>query len=432
MDRPAGVSTPEEVVELARSAREASRFLSTLHESVRNGVLTTLADLIDARRAEILAANALDMAEARAAGLSDAKLLRLELTDNSLAQMADGLRQVATLPEPIGKVTDERTVPSGLLVQRVRVPLGVIAMIYEARPGVTIDAFSLCFKAGNACILKGGREASVSNACLASLACEALAAHNVPERAITLLTTSDRDLVRVLLEQDQSIDLVIPRGSTELISFVRQHSKIPTVQHDRGVCHIFVDASAEIDKAIEICVNAKTSSPAACNAVECVLVHKEIADRFVPAMVQRFIAEGVEVRGGPIVRAIGGPGVVGAAPEDPHTHENGDWGREFLGPIVAMRVVPSLEDAADHIATFGSNHTEAIITTDPQSAERFIALVASSCVLVNASTRFNDGYQLGLGAEIGISTSKLHAFGPMGLEELTTQRWVVRGSGQTR
>jgi glutamate-5-semialdehyde dehydrogenase len=431
---------PPSVEQHAKAAREASRRLATTPAEEKNRVLLDLADAIQAPETveRILAANRDDLEDAKAAGLPLPKLQRLGLSTRSLAQMAAGLRQIAALPDPVGAITRDDTVPAGagagggkggLRVRKVRSPLGVVAMIYEARPGVTIDAFALCFKAGNACILKGGREAARSNAVLAALARDVLKAHDLPESAITSISTASRDELKELLELNQYIDLVIPRGGRELIEFVCAHSTIPTVQHFQGVCHIFVDESADLKMAIEVCATAKTSAPATCNAVECILVHKNIADRFVPAMVERYHRDGVEVRGTPLVLALAGAvkGAVLAQAED--------FGHEFLDLIVAMRIVESVDEAIDHIATYGSNHTESILTQDlgpGGSAERFTAAVQSSCVMVNASTRFNDGFSLGLGAEIGISTSRIHAYGPMGLEELTTQRWIVEGNGQTR
>jgi glutamate-5-semialdehyde dehydrogenase len=409
--------------QLARAARAAARATATLPTATKNAVLLHLADLLTAETPAIRAANAADLAAAQAAGTSGAKLRRLELTEAALGQMTAGLRQIAELPDPVGAVTKDYTVPSGLHVQKVRAPLGVIAMIYESRPNVTIDAFALCFKAGNACLLKGGREAAQSNAALAACARRALAAHGVPEAAVTLLLTSDRAELEALLKLDAYIDLVIPRGGTELIRFVHEHSRIPTVQHFQGVCHIFVDASAEPAVALEVCATAKTSAPGTCNAVECVLVHAALAPVFVPQLVDRLSAAGVEVRGDPTVCAL--------APRA-HPAAADDWGREFLDLVLAVKVVDDLDAALAHIATYGSNHTEAILTTDAEHARRFVERVQSSCALVNASTRFNDGFQLGLGAEIGISTSKIHAYGPMGLEELTTQRYIVYGHGQCR
>jgi glutamate-5-semialdehyde dehydrogenase len=438
---PTSLTTPPaiDVRTLAEQSRRASRTVATLSTKVKNAVLRTLADLMASRSSEILAANAADLGAARSAGLPKPKLARLELTPASIAQLAEGVRQVAALPDPVGVVTRQtgpRATPSHLDVRKVRAPLGVVAMIYEARPGVTVDAFALCFKAGNACILRGGKEALRSNAALAGLAQRALREHDCPIEALAHISGGSRDDLATLLTLDACIDLVIPRGGRDLIDLVTRSSRIPTVQHFQGVCHIYVDESADIDKAIEICATAKTSAPATCNAAECILVHRDAAEAFVPRMLERYRQEGVQVRATPVVMAL--------APETVKEVVDGgnlqraqaeDFGMEFLDLIVAMRTVDSLDDAIDHIATYGSNHTEAILTRDlgpGGAAEIFTGRVQSSCVLVNASTRFNDGFQLGLGAEIGISTSKIHAYGPMGLEELTTQRWIAVGNGQTR
>jgi glutamate-5-semialdehyde dehydrogenase len=407
----------------ARAARAASRIVAALDTQAKNALLLDLADTLDRRRAEVLAANAQDLDAAGRHGLAEAKLQRLALSDESLAQMARGVRQVAALPDPVDQVTQQRTLPNGLELRRVRTPLGVIAMIYEARPGVTIDAFALCFKAGNACVLKGGKEAARCNAVLASIVRERLAAAGLPAHAITALPALGRDELRELLQLDQFIDLVIPRGGTDLIRFVAEHSSIPTIQHYHGVCHVFVDASADPEMARRIVLNGKTSAPATCNATECLLVDASVAQTMVPFLTSALVQAGVEVRAD--ARALEmAPGAKAAAPED--------FGREFLDKTIALRVVAGLEEAIAHIERFGSNHTEAIVTQNPEHARVFCRRVTASCVLVNASTRFNDGFQLGLGAEIGISTTKVHAYGPMGLEELTTQRFVVAGQGQVR
>ncbi len=410
---------------LCTEAREASRTLATLPTAHKNAVLFALAERLKNNQEAILEANEADLNAANHAGLASAKLQRLTLTERSIDQLALGLIQVAALPDPVGSVVKDYTVPSGLHVRRVRCPLGVIAMIYEARPGVTIDAFALCFKAGNACILKGGREAAKSNAALADLVHAVLSESGVPQGALVVLPPIEREDLKLLLQQDQSIDLVIPRGGTDLIRFVAQHSRIPTIQHYQGVCHIFVDATADLDLAENICATAKTSAPATCNAAECILIHESIAPAFIPRLVARYQRDHVQVRADEAAQRLAPPGsVTPAAPED--------FGREFLDLVVAMKVVPNLDAAIGHIARYASNHTESIITRDAKSAEHFLARVQSSCTLVNASTRFNDGFQLGLGAEIGISTSKIHAYGPMGLEELTTTRYIVEGTGQTR
>lgn len=407
----------------AQAARAASKVLASAPTAVKNEVLGALADAIEREQEMILSANARDLEAARADGLAAAKLKRLEITAAGAAQMADGLRQIVRLADPVGAVVRSYRTESGLEVSKVRVPLGVIAMIYESRPNVTIDAFALCFKAGNACLLKGGREAAHSNAALADLAQKCLAANGLPAAAVTMITSSDRDEMRHLLSLSDCIDLVIPRGGTELIRFVHEHSRIPTVQHFKGVCHIYVDEFADLDKALNICVTAKTSAPATCNAAECVLIHESRAGEVVPRLVDAYRKAGVEVRGDDAVRRLA-PSAKAAS--------DADWGNEFLDLIVAMKVVPDIDAAIAHISRYGSNHTESIISENADRQRSFIENVGSSCVLTNASTRFNDGFQLGLGAEIGISTSKIHAYGPMGLEELTTQRYVVRGSGQTR
>lgn len=408
---------------LAARSRDAAGALARLPTATKNACLTELAGRIESGIAQIKEANEKDLAAARSTGLGDAKLRRLTLSDAGIRQMAAGLRQVAALPDPVGGVTRDTMLPSGLRVKKVRCPIGVILMIYEARPNVTIDAFALCFKSGNACILKGGREAAHSNQVLSGMAKASLEGHGVCPDAVTLLTGSDREEMKALLKLSQYIDLVIPRGGTDLIRFVHEHARIPMVQHFHGVCHIFVDATADVDRAVEVCTTAKTSGPAACNAVECYLVHEKIAPVFLPKLVARLAAEKVELRGDEATRKF-------AAGAKPATEE--DWGREFLDLIVACRVVPDIGGAIEHIRRHGSNHTESILTADAANAGRFLDEVQSSCVLVNASTRFNDGFSLGLGAEIGISTSRIHAYGPMGLEELTTQRYVVEGFYQTR
>lgn len=393
---------------------------------MRNAVLLDLADRIAGREAEILRANSEDMKAAEAAGVDAPKLKRLKLTPEGLGQMREGLRQIAGLSDPVGQVTRSYAVPSGLKVEKVRTPLGVIAMIYEARPGVTIDAFALCFKAGNACLLKGGKEADRSNRLLASIARESLDANGAPADAMHAITSSDREELKKMLTLSDDIDLVIPRGGAGLIRFVHEHSRIPTIQHFHGVCHVFVDKGADLEKALEIVATGKTSAPATCNTTECVLVHKDVAGAFLPRLIERAGKDGVEIRGDEsFVAAAKGAAHVRAA-------SDADWGTEYLDLILAARVVDSFDGAVGHIGRYSSGHTEAIVTEDKATAEAFCRRVRSSCVLVNASTRFNDGFQLGLGAEIGISTSRIHAYGPMGLEGLTIERFVVRGDGQTR
>ncbi len=411
------------IVQAAAQAKQAAARLATVATEAKNALLNDLAGRLEAESHLVLEANAVDMDASRQSGLSQAKLRRLEITADGIEQMTTGLRQVAELPDPVGQVTKDYHAPSGLHVQKVRAPLGVVAMIYESRPNVTVDAFALCFKSGNACLLKGGREASHSNNALAKLTHDSLAANNLPTAAITALTATSREDIRTLLTLDQYIDLVIPRGGEELIRFVHEHARMPTIQHFHGVCHIFVDESADTETAVKICTTAKTSAPATCNAVEAILIHQRIADTFAPRLVEEYSQLDVEVRGDPAVCAL----AASAKPASPE-----DWGHEFLDLIVAIKVVADLDAAIEHIHRYGSNHTDAILSQDAANQQRFLDEVQSSCTLVNASTRFNDGFQLGLGAEIGISTSKIHAYGPMGLEELTTQRYVVRGDGHAR
>lgn len=407
----------------ATAAREASRVLAATPTQTKNRVLRDFADELVAASDAILAANRSDMERARANGLAASKLKRLELSSTSIQQLATGLRQVADLPDPVGAVTSEKRVPSGLRVRRVRVPLGVVCMIYEARPGVTADAFALCFKSGNACLLKGGREAGDSGAVIATVARRVLRAHALPESAITLITSSDREELKSILRLDTLIDLVIPRGGEDLIRFVAEHSRIPTIQHFKGVCHVYVDKAADLDRAINVCVTAKTSAPATCNAAECYLIDRAIAAEFLPRLAGALADAGVEARGDEASRRIV-PSLARAAADD--------FGREFLDLVAAISIVDGVRGAIEHINRYGSRHTEAILSRDAAAIDAFRAGVDASCVVANASTRFNDGFQLGLGAEIGISTTKLHAYGPMGLEELTTQRFEVDGDYQTR
>ncbi|MBX3385683.1 MAG: glutamate-5-semialdehyde dehydrogenase [Phycisphaeraceae bacterium] len=420
----------------AERARAASRALQSLPTARKDALLRDLAGLLRARSAEVLRANALDVEAATAAGLAPAKLRRLTLDGRGIEQLAAGIEQVAMLPDPVGRVTDDRQVASGLRVRRVRIPLGVIAMIYESRPGVTLDAFALCFKSGNAVLLKGGREAQQSNAAMASLAREALERSGLAGEglagAMTDLTPISREEVWEMLTLSDLIDLVIPRGGEELIRAVVERSRIPTIQHFKGVCHVYVHESADLDRAIKVCVTAKTSAPATCNAAECVLVDRAIAAKFVPRLIAAMRRAGVEVRADAesMRLAWSDDGDLGL-----RLAEEGDYGHEFLDTVVAVRIVEGVTgpgSAVEHVARYGSNHTEAILAHDPAAIRAFVEGVPSSCVAVNASTRFNDGFQLGLGAEIGISTSRLHAYGPMGLEELTIGRFVVEGDYHTR
>ncbi len=408
---------------MAKDAKGAAREVARLSTSVKNAILIKTADRIIDAKEELQAENEKDLKAARDKGLSAAFIDRLTLSDKVIASMADGLREVAALPDPVGEVPKMWKRPNGLTVGRVRIPLGVIAMIYESRPNVTIDAAGLCLKAGNAIILRGGSDAIHSNLALSSMLQGVLAEFSVPEAAAQVVPTTDRAAVNELLKREGEIDVIIPRGGEGLIRFVAENSRIPVLKHYKGVCHVYVDRGADLDMAKEVCLNSKAQRPGVCNAMEGMLVHRDIAEKFLPLMAEAFRDAGVEIRGCertcklvPFAKAA----------------EEGDWGREFLDLILAVKVVDSMDEAMDYIARYGSNHTESIITRDYARARKFLSDVDASLVLVNASTRFNDGGQLGLGAEIGISTSKLHAYGPMGLEELTTTKFIAFGDGQIR
>lgn len=413
----------ELIADMARRARQASRDVACLSTSVKNDLLLKTADMIIQRRESLQKENAKDLENAREKGLSDAFIDRLALSDKVINSMADGLREVAALPDPVGEVPGMWIRPNGLQVGRVRIPLGVIGMIYESRPNVTIDAAGLCLKAGNAIILKGGSDAINSNLALASVIQEALSSLGVTGDAVQVIPTTDRNAVTEMLKREEEIDLIIPRGGEGLIRFVVEHSSIPVLKHYKGVCHVYVDRYADLDMAREICFNSKVQRPGVCNAMEGMLVHSAVADEFLPAMAEKFRQAGVEIRGCERTCRI----VPDAVPA-----KDSDWGEEFLALILAVKVVDSMQEAMDYIATYGSNHTEAIVTRDYSRSRKFMAEVDASLVITNASTRFNDGGQLGLGAEIGISTSKLHAYGPMGLEELTTTKFIAYGEGQVR
>ena len=378
--------------------------------------------MLEERAPEILAANAEDVAEARAAAIGDAMIDRLVLDVPRVRAMADGVREIAALDDPVGEVVGMRRRPNGLLAGQVRVPLGVIAMIYESRPNVTVDAAALCLKSGNAVLLRGGKEARRSNAALGVIVRDALARTGLPEDAVQIVPPLDREATKTLLGMSGVIDLLIPRGGEGLIRFVAEHARVPVVQHYQGVCHLYVDEDADGDMALALVDNGKMSRPGVCNALECLLVHQSEAARFVPRLAA-LCDRGLEVRGCDRTCALLDRAL--RAQDD-------DYGKEFLAHILAVRVVDDFDQALAHIARYGSNHSEAICTRSYERAQRFLREVDASCVLVNASTRFNDGSMLGLGAEVGISTSKLHAYGPMGLASLTTLKWIVEGSGQVR
>jgi glutamate-5-semialdehyde dehydrogenase len=411
------------IKQIAQDAVLAARTLSRVTSAAKNDALLQMAIELDRNCDFLLAVNAKDVSKAKQAGLSPAMIDRLTLRKATIESMAQGLREVAALPDPVGKITSMWRRPNGLLVGRMRIPLGVIGIIYESRPNVTVDASALCLKSGNAVILRGGSEAINSNLAIASILQEVLRKSSLPAAAIQIIPLTDREAVSAMLQLDEYIDLIIPRGGEELIRAVVAQSKIPVIKHYKGVCHIFVDAQADEDMAVNICFNAKVQRPGVCNAVETLLVHKDIARKFLPQVAGKLQKAGVVLRGCEKTKSILKD--IEAATED-------DWYAEYLDLILAVRVVENIDEAIAHIEKYGSLHTESIITNDYNNSQRFLNEVNSSTVLVNASTRFSDGFELGLGAEIGISTTKLHAFGPMGLEELTTTKFIIYGNGQVR
>ena len=413
----------EEALGLGKRAKAAARQLAPLSSVEKNQALLLMAEKLEAKSAFLIEENKKDLEFAKNAGVSDAVLDRIALNPSRVKEMAKGLRDVAALPDPVREVVKMWRRPNGLQVGRMRIPLGVIGMIYEARPNVTADAASLCLKSGNAVILRGGSEAHHSNQAIGAVLREACSETHVPPDAVQVVQVRDHALVNELLQLEEYIDLIIPRGGEELIRAVVGQSKIPVIKHYKGVCHVYVDSEASLEMAERICFNAKVQRPSVCNAMETLLVHEAIAPQFLPPMIAKFQAAGVEIRGCDKTRALA-QGVKKAA--------EADWATEYLDLILAVRVVADLDEAIDHIERYGSEHTESIVTTNYQKSRAFIDRVNSSAVMVNASTRFNDGGELGLGAEIGISTSKVHAFGPMGLEELTTTKFVVFGDGQVR
>ena len=413
----------KEVMAIAKKAKQVSHDLAGLSTDRKNRALIEMADQLERNEKGLIAENEKDLNEGKGSGLSSPMMDRLRLTPKIIQGMAEGLREVSRLPDPVGEVVKRWTRPNGLRVERRRIPIGVIGIIYESRPNVTSDAAGLCLKSGNSVILRGGSEAFYSNRAIGQVLQEALLKTGIPEGAIQIFPFKEREAIQEMLQLEDQIDLIIPRGGEELIRFVTDHSRIPVLKHYKGVCHIFIDESADPDMAVRICLNAKVQKPAVCNAVETLLVHEKAAGRFLPIVAKALQEEGVELRGCPRTLQIL-PGIREATEDD--------WSREYLDLILSVKVVSGIEEAVKHIAAYGSSHTEAILTSNDENAERFLREVDSSCVLVNASTRFNDGFELGLGAEIGISTTKLHAFGPMGLEELTTTKFIVHGDGQVR
>ncbi len=411
-----------------RAAKAASRQLAYLATEVKNRALLQIADSLLERQNEILAANQIDYKEAEASGMSAAMLDRLMLSPSRLETMAQDVRSVAALPDPVGETFDMRTLPNGLQVGKRRVPLGVIGTIYESRPNVTVDISILCLKSGNAIILRGGKEAVRSNSALAKVIQDACRQAGVPEGAIQFIESTERTLVDHMLKMKDIIDLLIPRGGEGLIKMVSEKAAMPVVTGGVGVCHTYIDRRADLEKAVAIAVNAKVQRPTVCNALDTLLVHTEIAERYLPRIAQEWGKAGVEMHCDERSLSILSPRPsLNLAPSSPE-----DWGKEFLALVAAIKVVDSLEEALGHIERYGSGHSEAIVTEDYSAAMRFLNEADAACVYVNASTRFTDGGQFGLGAEVGISTQKFHARGPLGLKELTTYKWIIYGSGQVR
>jgi glutamate-5-semialdehyde dehydrogenase len=408
---------------VGRAARTASRAMAKAQTAAKNHALGSMAQALERELTRLIDANARDVAAARAKGLDAALVDRLTLTPKSVAAMAEGLRQIAQLPDPVGEVSGLQFRPSGIQVGRMRVPLGVIGIIYEARPNVTADAAGLCLKSGNAAILRGGSEAIHSNQAVGACVHEGLKAAGLPETAVQVIETTDRAAVGELITMKDYVDIIVPRGGKGLIERIASESRIPVLKHLDGVCHVYIDDRADPDKAIRIADNAKTQRYGTCNTMETLLVHRDIAARILPPLAQIYRAKGVELRGDEASRAL----VAGMTPA---TEE--DWYSEYLAPILALRVVDDIDQAIEHITLYGSQHTDAIVTEDLTRARRFLREVDSASVMVNASTRFADGFEFGLGAEIGISTDKLHARGPVGLEGLTSLKFIVIGDGQIR
>jgi glutamate-5-semialdehyde dehydrogenase len=424
LEAPVEVLTPEEyVTTLVKRAKGAAGRLSSLPTAVKNQALEAMADGLEEHEAELLAENEKDLEQFEATPERKALGDRLRLTAERIREMAAGIRDIARLPDPLGDTPKMWTRPNGMQVGRMRVPIGVIGIIYEARPNVTADSAALCLKSGNVCILRGGSEALHSNVAIARVLSESAEKAGVPAGAITFVDRAEREVVQLLLKQDRYIDLIIPRGGESLMKTIAEHATIPVLKHDKGVCHTYVDVDADPQAAERICLNAKVQRPSTCNAMETLLVHHSIARTWLPLLVEKLTAAKVDVRGCAKTCQLC-PEVTPAADDD--------FGREFLDLVLAIKVVKNMDEALEHIATYGSQHTEAIVTKDYARAMRFLREVDAGAVLVNASTRLNDGYQFGLGAEIGISTSRLHARGPMGLEELTCSKFVVLGSGQIR
>ena len=413
----------EHVTKQARRAKEASRELACVPAEVRDAALLAMADALEARQEEILEANTKEVAAAKEKNTRPNMIDRLILTPKRIADMAEGIRQVVKLPDPLGKLDFEVVRPNGLKIRRVRVPFGVVGIVYEARPNVTADAIALCIKSGNACLLRGGSEAIRTNKKIVDILKEAATANGIPANAIEFIGILDRDAVVVMCRLRKLVDVIIPRGGAGLIARVVEHSTVPVIETGTGVCHTFVDKVADLDMAIKVCMNAKISRPSVCNAMETLLIHKDIAEEFLPRIAQEMIAAKVELRGDEACREIFPD--MKAADED-------DWRTEYNDLILSVKIVDDVDAAISHINQYGSAHSDAIITGDADAARKFELMVDSADVYVNASTRFTDGFEFGFGAEIGISTQKLHARGPMGLEALTTMKYLIDGEGQVR
>jgi glutamate-5-semialdehyde dehydrogenase len=412
------------VEEMGKRARRAARALALCSTDEKNSALQAMADSIEAAESEIVAANAKDLEAAPGYGLNAAAIDRLTLTPERIRAMAKGVREVALLPDPVGEVIRAWTRPNGLKITKLRVPIGVVGIIYESRPNVTADAAVLCLKSGNACILRGGKESIHSNLAIAKALSAGAENAGLSPDVIQLVPFTDREGVRLLAQMDRYLDVIVPRGGHALIEAVVQHARMPVIKHYHGVCHVFVDRSADLAMAEKIVINAKCQRPGVCNAMETLLVHRDIAETFLPKVAASLAEKGVELRGDRRTCEVLGQAAKPATEED--------WTAEYLDLILSIRVVDSLEDAIEHIESYGSHHTDTIVTADEAAARKFLAAVDSATVLWNASTRFSDGGEFGFGAEIGISTDKLHARGPMGLEELTTYKYLVEGTGQVR
>ncbi len=413
----------QQIAAMAKSVSQASKRLVNIPTDVKNRALVESAVQIDKNRYVLQKANQKDLDIAREKGISTAMIDRLTLSDKVLDQICQSLKDIAALPDPVGEIVNMWKRPNGLMIGKMRIPLGVVGIIYEARPNVTVDAAALCLKSGNAVLLRGGSEAIHSNLALADLLARVCLETGLPEHSVQLIDITDRTAVLEMLKQEAFIDLIIPRGGESLIRFVVENSRIPVIKHYKGVCHIYVDQGADQQTAEQICVNAKTQRPGVCNAMETLLIHEAEAGRLLPGIAAALQKEGVEIRGCPTTLKY----ISDALPAT-----EADWDTEYLDLILSVKVVGSMDEAIEHIHTYGSLHTESIITTDYHRAQRFLQEAPSSTVMVNASTRFSDGFEFGLGAEIGISTTKLHAYGPMGLEDLTTTKYIVYGQGQVR